>query len=91
MTETPGPGPDDEPRAVRGVTGRVLRAPFGGTSKSRHEAVWLDTGAGRWVLRRKHGPAMGDATLERYVGREIRCNGTLLAHTLLADDIEIVG
>ncbi|MFO1284410.1 MAG: hypothetical protein U1F51_18475 [Burkholderiales bacterium] len=82
---------DDEPRPLSGVTGRVSRGPFGGASKSRHEAVWIDTGADRWVLRRKDGPAMGDAALSRYVGRQVRCRGVLLQHTLVADEIEIVG
>ncbi|CAG1006877.1 hypothetical protein BURK1_03341 [Burkholderiales bacterium] len=81
----------DEPRRVSGVTGRVSRGPFGGASKSRHVALWIDTGSERWVLRRRHGPAMGDRTLARYVGHDVRCSGTLLAHTLLADEIEIIG
>jgi hypothetical protein len=82
---------DDTPRRVTGVTGRVTRGPFGGTSKSRHDAVWIDTGDERWVLRRKHGPAMGDEALARYVGHEVRCDGVLLSHTLVADDIEVIG
>ena len=79
------------PKRVAGITGSVARAPFGGDSKSRHVAVWIDTGAARYVLRRKGGPAMGDKDLERYVGHEIRCDGVLLEHTLLAERIEIIG
>ena len=83
--------PDDAPKRIAGVTGKVARAPFGGASKSRHVAVWIDTGAARYVLRRKGGPAMGDKALERYVGHEIRCDGVLLEHTLVAERIEIIG
>jgi hypothetical protein len=79
------------PKRVAGVTGSVARAPFGGHSKSRHVAVWIDTGAARYVLRRNGGPAMGDKGLDRYVGHEVRCNGVPLEHTLLAERIEIIG
>jgi hypothetical protein len=78
------------PTPVRGLEGDVTRAPFGGTSKSRQLAVWIDTGERRLVLRRKNGPAMGDPTLVVYVGHRVRCDGVILAHTLLAERIEIV-
>lgn len=81
---------DDEPRRVSGLTGRVTRGPFGTGSKSQHTAVWIDTGDERRVLRRKGGPAMGDRALEAFVGHEVRCDGVLLDHTLLADRIDIV-
>ncbi len=81
----------ESPKRVTGVTGSVERAPFGGQSKSRRIAVWIDTGAARYVLRRKGGPALGDSGLDRYVGHEVRCDGVLLEHTLLAERIEIIG
>ena len=83
--------PNDTPKRVAGVTGSVARAPFGVDSKSRHVAVWIDTGVARYVLRRKGGPAMGDKLLDRYVGHDVRCDGVLLEHTLLAEHIEIIG
>lgn len=86
----PGAPSGDEPRRVTGVTGRVSRGTFGAGSKSEHDAVWIDTGAARYVLRRKGGPAMGDRALDRYVGLDVRCDGTLLSHTLVADAIDVV-
>lgn len=80
----------DKPTRVEGLEGNVLRAPFARGSKSAHIAVWLDTGESRWVLRRKEGPAMGDASLANYVGQRVRCDGVIVAHTLLADTIVIV-
>jgi len=82
---------DDPPKRVSGVTGSVVRGPFGAASKSQRIAVWIDTGVARYVLRRKGGPAMGDKMLDRYVGHEVRCDGVLLEHTLLAEHIEIIG
>ncbi len=81
---------DELPKRVSGVTGSVARGPFGTGSKSQHIAVWIDTGGARYVLRRKGGPAMGDKALDAYVGREVRCDGVLLEHTLLAERIDIV-
>ncbi len=82
--------PDDRPKRVAGITGKVARAPFGGASKSRHIAVCIETAEARYVLRRKGGPAMGDEALDRYVGHEVRCDGILLEHTLVAERIEII-
>ena len=81
---------DDRPKRVAGITGKVARAPFGGASKSRHVAVCIETAEARYVLRRKGGPAMGDEALDRYVGHEVRCDGVLLEHTLVAERIEII-
>ena len=82
---------DNTPKRVAGVTGNVVHAPFGGMSKSRRIAVCIDTGAARYVLRRKGGPTMGDKDLDRYVGHEVRCDGVLLEHTLIAESIEVIG
>ena len=76
---------------VENLEGDVLRGQFAQGSKRAHVAVWIDTGSQRLVLRRKDGPAMGDPALVVYVGRRVRCSGVILAHTLLADEIEIVG
>ena len=81
---------DTEPRRVKGVTGRVERGAFGTGSKSERNVVFIDTHDGRYVLRRKDGPAIGDKALDAYVGCRIRCDGVLLSHTLIADYIEIV-
>ena len=81
---------DDRPKRVSGITGKVARAAFGGVSKSRRIAVCIDTAAARYVLRRKGGPAIGDEALDRYVGHEVRCDGVLLEHTLVAESIEII-
>lgn len=80
----------DRPERVQGLEGDVRRGPFALGSKSEHVAVWIDTGERRLVLRRRDGPAMGDVALRIYVGRRVRCDGIILAHTLLADSIEIV-
>lgn len=85
-----GGNTDGGPTRVSGVTGRVSRGPFGTGSKSAHDAVWIDTGSARYVLRRKDGPAMGDRSLERYLGCTVRCDGVVLSHSLVAERIDVV-
>ena len=78
---------DAKPRRVEGVSGTVARGPFGAGSKSAREAVWLDTPQGRFVLRRKDGPAFDDDALDRYVGKRVTCDGFIVGYSLLADRI----
>lgn len=80
----------NEPKQVKGVVGRVDRGSFGTGSKSERSAVFIDTHEGRYVLRRKGAPAMGDKALDRYVGCRVRCDGVMLSHTLIAEYIEVV-
>jgi hypothetical protein len=80
---------DASPKRVEGLTGAVVRAPFGTGSKSERQAVWLETAEGRYVLRRKEGPTYDDAALEKYVGKRVRCDGFVVGYTLLAERIQI--
>jgi len=76
------------PRQVKRLSGRVVRAPFGAGSKSEHQATWIETDLGRFVLRRKAGPAFGDAALDQWVGRQVRCDGWVAGRTVLAERID---
>lgn len=80
-----------QPTPVKGLRGRVTRGLYAQGSKSEREAVFLETDKGRYVLRRKTGPVFGDAELEQYVGREVVCDGFLVATTFLAERIEVGG
>lgn len=81
---------DDAPKRVDGLTGVVSRGPFGAGSKSEREAVWIETTAGRFVLRRKGGPAFDDRTLDQYVSKRVECDGFIVGYTLLAERIDIL-
>jgi hypothetical protein len=80
----------DEPQRIDGLTGTVVRGPFGAGSKSERQAVWLETAEGRFVLRRKEGPTFDDQALEKYVGKRVKCWGFIVGYMLLADRIEVV-
>jgi len=72
------------------MTGAVIRAPFATGSKSEQQVLWLDASAGRFVLRRKGGPAFDDKSLEKYVGKQVSCDGFIVGYTLLAEKIRIL-
>ena len=78
------------PQRVDGLIGTVAAGPFGAGSKSESEAVWLQTADRRLVLRRKNGPAFGDRTLDRYVGKRVKCSGFIVGYAMLAEKIQIV-
>jgi hypothetical protein len=79
-----------EPVPVNDIRGRVTRGVYGKGTKSEREAVFIDTGRERYLLRRKSGPAYGDAELDSYVGQTIACSGFLMGTTLLAEAIRKV-
>lgn len=74
-------------RRVTGLTGLVTRAPFATGSKSERDAFWVQTDEGRFILRRKDGPAFGDHSLASFVGHCVRCDGFIRGYTLLAEHI----
>jgi hypothetical protein len=81
---------NDAPQRVEGLTGTVSRGPFGTGSKSEREAIWLETDGARFVLRRKDGPTFNDRSLEKFIGKRIRCDGFIVGYSLLAEGIEIL-
>ena len=78
------------PQPVTGLQGNVVRGAYGKGSKSERQAVFLETAAGRYILRRKAGPVFGDAELDQYVGHRIECDGFVVGTTVLADKIRKV-
>ena len=83
-------GDSSRPEPVQKLRGQVTKGSYGKGSKSEREAVFLDTPEGRYLLRRKSGPAYADPELERYVGHPVECDGFLLGTTLLAERIVLI-
>jgi hypothetical protein len=78
------------PEPVKNLRGQVSRAPYAKGTKSARRAIFIETDNGRYVLRRKGGPAFADAKLKRLVGQTVECDGFLTETTLLAERIEVV-
>jgi hypothetical protein len=64
-------------------TGTVIKKLFGRGSKSEHEAVYLVTDRGEYVLRRRGGNPFSDPELDKLVGKQIRCEGEVVGYTLI--------
>jgi hypothetical protein len=80
---------DPSLKRVNNLQGTVFLGPFGEGSKSSREAVWIETGQGRYILRRKGGPSFDDKSLQQFVGKTVTCSGFILDYTLLAEHISI--
>ena len=78
------------PIRVTSLRGRVTTGIYAKGSKSEHEAIFIETANGRYVLRRKTGPVFNDAELKQYIGHDVECDGFLIDATLLAERIELV-
>ena len=79
------------PERIEGLTGVVARRRTASGSKSERDAFWLENDEGRWLLRRKDGPAFGDDELERYLGKRVACDGFRVGNTVLAERIRLAG
>jgi hypothetical protein len=73
------------------LRGMVTKALYGAGTKSEHEAVVLETPSGRYRLRRAGGNPFADPELDRLVGREVVCTGTVHQGTLVISDWKPAG
>ena len=86
--KAPGkPEDSNEPMRVHALRGRVAEGPFARGSKSEQLAVFLETSAARYVLRRRDGPAYADQALRELVGCNVECDGVVVSYVLIADRI----
>ena len=79
-----------KPMTPTRYSGSVVKRPFGVGSKSEHDALFLVTKDGDYVLRRQGGNAFFDPELEKLVGKKIQCTGTLVGYTLLVTNCTVV-
>ena len=68
------------------ASGVVIKEVFGKGSKSEREAVMLDTGKKKYVLRRRGGNAFSDPKLDDLVGKNIKVTGEVTGYTLLMSE-----
>jgi hypothetical protein len=67
----------------------VTRGNYGKGTKSERMAIFIETHKGRYLLRRKGASAFADATLDKFVGEKVVCEGFLLGSSFLATGIKI--
>ncbi|MBZ5529905.1 MAG: hypothetical protein LAO20_00615 [Acidobacteriia bacterium] len=68
------------------ISGQVVKGPFATGSKSEHNAIFLISEKGRYVLRRLGGNPFQDPELEKLVGKTIRGQGVVTDYTFLLSD-----
>lgn len=53
-----------EPVPIKQLRGHVTRGVYGKNSKSERQAIFIESGTDRYMLRRKAGPAYADKQLD---------------------------
>lgn len=66
----------------RQYVGRVSQEAFGARSKSAHQAVYIETPEGRFVLRKQGGNPFYEPEIADLVGKTIRCTGEVNNYVL---------
>ena len=75
----------------RKLSGKVVLKKFGTGSKSEHDAIYLESAEGSFVLRRQGGNPFYDPELHKLIGKEITATGTINQSLFLAKDIQYSG
>jgi hypothetical protein len=77
------------PQKINALRGRVVQGDYGKGSKSERQAVYMEVGQNRYLLRRKSGPVFGDEELKQYIGQQVVCDGFLMGDIFLAENIAL--
>lgn len=70
------------------LKGKVVMKKFGKGSKSEHEAVYLETKKGDFVLRKVGTNAFENTELRKMLGKEVVATGVLKDYLFLAKAIK---
>jgi len=74
------------------LDGRVVKKPFGIGTKSEHEAIYVESVEGNFVLRRPGAnPFEIDRDLEALVGARVRLSGFVSGYTFFVSDWKVLG
>ena len=73
------------------LDGRIVKKPYAPGTKSEHEAIYLETVQGDFVLRRAGtNPFEMDRELEALVGQKVRCSGFVSRGTFFVSDYAVL-
>ena len=70
------------------ITGKLILKTFSPGSKSEHEAVYIVTSNGEYVLRRVGANPFNDPDLKAMAGKEVTASGEIIGYLFLADEVE---
>lgn len=69
------------------ITGKAIKKPFAKGSKSEHDAIYIVTSQGEYVLRKKNDNPFENKTLQSFIGKNVKAEGTLKDYLFLADKV----
>jgi hypothetical protein len=72
------------------LTGKISIKPFAPGSKSEHDAVYIDTAQGSYVLRKVDENPFENTGLYQFQGKNVTVEGTLDKYLFLANDITVL-
>lgn len=83
--------PDKKNEQVK-LTGKVTTGIFSKGSKSEHEAVYLETEQGSFILRISGGNPFENPVLKKLAGKMIKAKGRIHNNIFIAnaDDLEVM-
>lgn len=83
-------GKSNKPKGVRELRGKVVPGKFGAGSKSQHDAVYLESDEGSFVLRRIGANPFQDSGLDKYIGKKVVVTGIVEQYVLMVQEIKII-
>ena len=69
------------------LKGKVVTKKFGKGTKSEHNAIYLESDQGSFVLRRIGGNPFSDPALKKWIGKQVKVIGIIDQHTFMAGEI----
>jgi hypothetical protein len=72
------------------LTGKVVMKKFGKGSKSEHDAVYIETDKGDFVLRQEGANPFNDHGLKKLVGKTVKAEGVLKDYLFLAKAVKTI-
>jgi hypothetical protein len=72
------------------IRGTLIRKTFSAGSKSEHEAIYIQTSKGEYVLRLKGSNPFENKELQALVGKEVLADGELTDYLFMAKTIKPV-
>jgi hypothetical protein len=72
------------------LKGKVVMKKFAVGSKSEHDAVYIETDKGDFVLRQVGGNPFNDPELKKLVGKKIKAEGSLKDYLFIAKVIKTI-
>jgi hypothetical protein len=72
------------------IRGKLIRKTFAAESKSAHEAVYIQTEDGDYVIRLKRSNPFENKELQALIGKEVIAEGELIDYLFTAQSIKVV-